>query len=132
MRVAMPPILCTLSYHSTHTFDSRLIHGMQRYASQNWVYHLISNTNHHKTALDEVILFIDTSLEEFGNWMSRIGSSEAAKRINTDLTASTIQLQQIQRPTIQSKLPTMVRRVEVRHSVTRFHGRLRFYIFFSR
>jgi hypothetical protein len=104
---------------------------MQRYAFQNWIYHFISDTNRDRTVLDDVIIFIDTSLEEFGNWMLRAGCSDAVERINTDLTASLIQLQQIQHPMVQSKLLTLVRRVKVRRSGIEFHGRLTFTFIYS-
>jgi hypothetical protein len=86
---------------------------MRRYAFQNWVYHFISDTNHRISVLDEVVQFIDTSLEEFGVWMRRVGSSKAAGRINVDLAALPIELQQIQHPGLQLKLQVVIRRVEV-------------------
>jgi hypothetical protein len=90
-----------------------------RYSFQNWVYHLVSGTNHHPTVLDEVIRFIDTTLEEFGLWMTRVELHEAVRRIKEDLTSSQIRLRQSQHLLLSRKIGIVIERVEVRQFVIR-------------
>jgi hypothetical protein len=123
---------CESNCAPTLPFHPRLMQDLRRYASQNWVYHLISANNHDAIVLDKVIHFVDTSLKEFGVWMTRAGSWDAVDRINNDLTTSSIRLQQIKHPGLQSKLRIAIRRINVRCFVVGLCDRLTAYIFSSR
>jgi hypothetical protein len=123
---------CESNCAPTLPFHPRLTQDLRRYAYQNWVYHLISATNHDAIVLDKVIHFVDTSLKEFGVWMVRAGSLGAVGRMNKDLITSSIRLQQIQHPGFQSKLRIAIRRVHVGRFIVGLCDRLTAYIFSSR
>jgi hypothetical protein len=123
---------CKSNYAPSLPFNPRLMQHLRRYASQNWVYHLASATNHDTIILDKVIHFVDTSLKEFGVWMMRAGSREAVDRINDDLTTSSIRLQRNKHPGLQSKLRIAIRRINVQWLIVGLCDRLTAYIFSSR